>query len=131
MGLRGPKPGWKAAKARAEAQTSSAKKPPAAKPVPKRVRPKRAVKAPAPGALQGAPLQAPLSHAVQKIPAERPLSELSAAERNNPANLNGQALREFAHKKGMPRSTVADMPDFKIREQLRYIEAHRLESAEA
>lgn len=114
MGLRGPKPGWKQAKAK-EAKKAAAKA-------------KRA--ASTPPELEAKPVAAQAAAGPVLI-GETPLSELSAAQRNNPRYLTGSALRDLAHRKGLPKSTLADMPDDKIREQLRYIEAHRAETAEA
>lgn len=74
MGARGPKPGFK--QARAEAQASAA------------------------------------------------LSSMSAADRENPDKLTGEALRKLAHSRGLAKSMLETMPDEKIREQLRYI-THR------
>lgn len=52
------------------------------------------------------------------------LSSMSAADRENPDKLTGEALRKLAHSRGMARSALETMPDEKIREQLRYI-THR------
>lgn len=46
---------------------------------------------------------------------------LSAADRENPDKLTGDALRELAHKRGLARSAIAMMSDEKIRNELRYI----------
>jgi hypothetical protein len=46
---------------------------------------------------------------------------LSAADRENPDKLNGDALRELAHRRGVSRSEAANMSDEKLRMQLRYI----------
>lgn len=46
---------------------------------------------------------------------------LSPADRENPGKLSGEALRELAHRRGLAKSSLADMTDEKIREQLRYI----------
>lgn len=46
---------------------------------------------------------------------------LSAADRINPAKLTGDDLRHLAYQSGMAKSSMVDMPDAKIREQLRYI----------
>jgi hypothetical protein len=81
MGKRGPQPGFK--KARAEAEASAA------------------------------------------------LSSLSAADRENPDKLSGEPLRALAHRRGLARSTLADMPDEKIREQLRYITHRQYDDAVA
>lgn len=52
------------------------------------------------------------------------LSSMSAADRENPDKLTGEALRKLAHSRGLAKSTLDTMPDEKIREQLRYI-THR------
>lgn len=46
---------------------------------------------------------------------------LSAADRENPDKLTGDALRELAHKRGLARSAIETMSDEKIRNELRYI----------
>ncbi len=46
---------------------------------------------------------------------------LSAADRNNPGKLSGESLRVHAHRCGLARSSLPEMSDEKIREQLRYI----------
>lgn len=81
MGKRGPQPGFK--KARAEADASAA------------------------------------------------LSSMSAADRENPDKLTGEALRKLAHSRGLARSTLETMPDEKIREQLRYITHRQYDDAVA
>jgi hypothetical protein len=49
---------------------------------------------------------------------------LSAADRENPEKLSGEALKQLAHRRGLARSSLEDMPELKIREQLRYL-THR------
>lgn len=49
---------------------------------------------------------------------------LSAADRENPEKLSGEALRTLGYHRGLARSAMADMPDAKIRTELRYL-AHR------
>jgi len=44
-----------------------------------------------------------------------------ATDRDFPNRLSGDALRELAHQRGLARSSLDDMTDTKIREQLRYI----------
>lgn len=46
---------------------------------------------------------------------------LSAADRENPGKLAGEALRELAHRRGVARSESAAMSDEKLRMQLHYI----------
>lgn len=46
---------------------------------------------------------------------------LSASDRINPAKLTGEDLRHLAYQSGMARSSMTNMSDDKIREQLRYI----------
>lgn len=46
---------------------------------------------------------------------------LSAADRENPEKLSGQALRDLAHRRGVSRSEAETMSDEKLRMQLRYI----------
>ena len=44
-----------------------------------------------------------------------------ATDRDFPNRLSGDALRELAHQRGLARSSLDNMTDTKIREQLRYI----------
>lgn len=118
MGKRGPKPGFK--KAREAAAAASAPSAPAAKKT--RVAAKK-VAAPAPAPAPAAeqvppPINAPLPKEPEPA-AEAPV--LSAADRENPNKLSGQALRDHAHRRGMAKSILATMPDEKIRTELRYI----------
>ena len=46
---------------------------------------------------------------------------LSAADRENPAKLSGEALRKLAHQRGVSRSEAAGMSDERLRVQLLYI----------
>ena len=46
---------------------------------------------------------------------------LRAADRDFPNRLSGEGLRELAYQRGLARSSLSDMSDAKIREQLRYI----------
>lgn len=46
---------------------------------------------------------------------------LSAADRENPDKLTGEALRALAHRRGVARSEADVMSDDKLRMQLRYI----------
>ena len=46
---------------------------------------------------------------------------MSAADRENPEKLTGEALRVFAHRRGIARSEADTMSDDKLRLQLRYI----------
>lgn len=48
-------------------------------------------------------------------------TELSAADRENPDKLAGDALRALAHRRGIARSESATMTDDKLRMQMRYI----------
>jgi len=52
---------------------------------------------------------------------------LSAAQAINPRLLTGDALKALAHKRGISRSELERMSDDKIREQIRYIDAHQYE----
>ncbi len=55
---------------------------------------------------------------------------LSAADRENPEKLTGEALRALAHRRGIARSEAETMSDEKLRMQLRYI-THRQYAEEA
>lgn len=52
---------------------------------------------------------------------QAPAVELSAADRENPDKLTGEPLRALAHRRGVARSESENMPDDKLRMQLRYI----------
>lgn len=52
---------------------------------------------------------------------------LSAADRENPAKLSGQALKDLGHRRGLSRSEMERMDDDKIRMQLRYVTARMSE----
>ena len=54
---------------------------------------------------------------------------MSAADRENPQKISGEALRELAHRRGMARSEVEIMSDERIRVQMRYIVARQYEVA--
>lgn len=117
MGSRGPKPGFKqrrAEQAAAAAQATAQPKATAAK--------KTAVASPIPTA------KAPTAPA-KKV--RKPVPELSAADRENPAKLSGDALRELAHKRGLAKSDLPSMSDDKIREQLRYMTHRQYDDAVA
>lgn len=103
MGKRGPKPGFKLARAAAEAAAAPSSPEPTKKP-------RRA-----PAKPQAEPTE---SLSAQEDPV------LSAGDRENPNKLTGLALRELAHRRGLAKSLLADMSDEKIRTELRYI-THR------
>ena len=48
-------------------------------------------------------------------------STLTAAQRENPACLEGEDLRRLAYQRGISRSEAGRMSDHKLREQLRFI----------
>jgi hypothetical protein len=99
MGARGPKRGWKKA-----AQEGAAAAAPSVK---KRARSAPSGKVPAP--------QAPaLAQTTEQV-------VLSAAHRENPEKLSGEALKKLGHQRGLALSQMAQMSDAKIREQLRYV----------
>ena len=52
---------------------------------------------------------------------EAPQPVISAADRENPNKLTGEALKRLAHRRGMSLSEMDGMPDEKIRMQLLYI----------
>ena len=60
------------------------------------------------------------------VPVENGVA-LPAYQRENPGKLEGQALRDLAHRHGMAKSELATMPDEKIRIQLKYV-AYRIAS---
>lgn len=59
------------------------------------------------------------------------LSSVSAADRENPDKLTGEALRKLAHSRGLAKSTLETMPEEKIREQLRYLTHRQYDDAVA
>jgi hypothetical protein len=52
---------------------------------------------------------------------------VSAADRENPQKLRGEALRKLAHQRGISRSELATLSDEKVRHQLRYITGRQYE----
>jgi len=54
-------------------------------------------------------------------PIHQAAEPLSAADRENPDKLTGEALRALAHRRGVSRSEAETMSDEKLRMQLRYI----------
>ena len=54
---------------------------------------------------------------------------LSASDRENPDKLTGQDLRALAHRRGLARSSLALMPDDKIRRELSYITNRQYDDA--
>lgn len=108
MGKRGPQPGFKKARAAQAAAPSSL--------------PEASNNTTPVAAKQPAPTSTPSTPKAAKPKAE-PIV-LSAADRENPNKLSGQALKDLAHRRGMAKSILATMPDEKIRMELRYI-AHR------
>ncbi len=99
MGSRGPKPGFK--RARAEAKAAAAV------------------------ALANAAREVfrPTGQLLLTGP------RLTVAQQSNPALLGGEQLKALAHRLGMARSSMAAMSDTKIREQLRFLTQRRYEEA--
>lgn len=100
MATRGPKPGWK------QSGLIEAKETPPAPVDPTKVPEVQVVNPPEPTA-----------------------QRLTAADLENPSKISGQMLKDLAHKRGLSRSSMEDMPDDKIREQLRYITQNQYEDA--
>lgn len=46
---------------------------------------------------------------------------MSACDREDPRKLYGQALRNFAHARGIARSEMTDWTDEKVREQAKIV----------
>lgn len=113
MGARGPKPGFKKARAEKGAPSSST---PAAK---KTAAPRKTA-----AAKPSEPVAPAAPAAVVIAQAQEEAVVLNAADRENPDKLSGDALRQLAHKRGIARSTLPTMTDEKIRTELRYL-AHR------
>lgn len=93
MGTRGPKPGYK--QARAEQAALSELPQDAATGLPSPVEP-----------VAASDISPPV---------------LSASDRENPNKLSGQALRDLAHRRGLAKSLLPSMSDEKIRTELRYL----------
>lgn len=89
MGSRGPKPGFKQARA---AQAASAPAPKAAATQPAAASP-----------ISDAPVVPVVNGSKGKKPEPQ---VLSASDRENPTKLSGQALRELAYRRGMAKSTL-------------------------
>jgi hypothetical protein len=103
MGARGPKPGFKAAKAKQAQQAAEL------------------------AAQQAQQAAAPPPQFVCDPEQAR---ALSAAHRENPEKLGGEALKQLAHRLGIARSEADRMDDAKLRQQLR-IRAYHYAEAEA
>jgi pyruvate/2-oxoglutarate dehydrogenase complex dihydrolipoamide acyltransferase (E2) component len=80
------------------------------------------------------PEQPPAPPPVQPPPPAPPAPpaepELTAADRENPAKLSGEALRRLAHQRGIARSEADGMSDEKLRMQLGYIIARQYAEAD-
>ena len=107
MGARGPKPGFKKARA-AQAAAPSVQSEATTVPTPAK-EPAKAAPAPKSAKAQ-----------VQQPAVEQP-KPLTAGDRENPDKLSGDDLRALAHRRGLAKSVLATMPDEKIRMELRYI----------
>lgn len=85
-------------------------------------RPKREPKPkPAPAAEQEQPKADGLASTAEQRAA------LPTFAKNDPEKLAGAALRALAYERGIARSEAERLTDHKLREQLRYITAHRFE----
>lgn len=104
MGSRGPKPGFK--QARAEQAASATPAPDAAT------------------VAQPSPVEPVAASAI-------PTPVLSASDRENPDKLSGQALRDLAHRRGIAKSILPTLSDEKIRTELRYATYRQYEDAVA
>lgn len=64
-------------------------------------------------------------------PEAAPLLEVkpSATDRENPDKLTGQDLRDLAHRRGLAKSSLASMPDDKIRRELKFITYRQYDDA--
>jgi hypothetical protein len=56
---------------------------------------------------------------------------MSAGDRENPAKLHGDMLRDYAFRRGLAKSAVATLSDEKIRTELRYITQRQYEAEAA
>ena len=54
---------------------------------------------------------------------------LSVSDRENPDKLTGSDLRALAHRRGLARSSLATMPDDKIRRELNFITNRQYDNA--
>ncbi len=122
MGARGPKPGYKKTRAAQEAGAAAKAAPVAPTPGKKRG---AAAALPDAGDAATAATQAatlpPIDGDPPPAPAAPVVAPLSAADRENPDKLTGEALRTLAHRRGLARSAVQTMDDDKIRRELRYL----------
>lgn len=60
-----------------------------------------------------------------------PTRRLTYEERNNPKYLSGQVLRDFAHSRGVPKSSMESMTDEKVRCEVNFLIARQYDDAEA
>ena len=86
----------------------------------------RAQKATVTGQETPAPL-APAVTGAEPVPISS--APMSAADRENPKKLSGDALRELAWRRGISRTECARLTDAKIREQLEYLIHRQYEAA--
>jgi hypothetical protein len=107
MSKPGPKPGWKKAAAAQAAAPAAATQAPVQQPLP-------------PVLAVVAPIVAPAAPAA---------AVLSAADRENPDKLTGEALHALAHRRGLARSAIERLSDEKIRTELRYLTYRQYEAA--
>lgn len=63
------------------------------------------------------------------MPVQEPQRVLSAADRENPAKLSGEALRNLGHSRGLARSLMEGMDDEKVRRELSFVIARQYEAA--
>jgi len=75
---------------------------------------------------QGGDIPAP-SVPLDAAPARR----LTYEERNNPKYLSGAVLRDFAHSRGVPRSSMESMTDEKVRAEVNFLISRQYDDAEA
>lgn len=85
------------------------------------VRPKGSGKARAAVAANGGDASVEVAEVASAATSSREQESLSAADRENPDKLTGEALRALAHRRGVARSEADVMSDDKLRMQLRYI----------
>jgi hypothetical protein len=55
------------------------------------------------------------------------VGSMSAADRENPSKLSGQALKDLAHRWGISRSEANSLSDERLRLQMRHITSRRSE----
>lgn len=67
----------------------------------------------------------------EPAPDERRLQDYPRHERDNALKVQGAALRELGHRYGIPRSSMDQMDDDKLRRQIHFAQINQVEAENA